>query len=465
MITLRQPFDAFLRQTWLSLQLNFRAPLPIVYGYLLPVVFLFGFGGIFRAGNPPLLAEMGQVLTITILGSAALGLPTALVAERERGVWRRYRLLPVAPAALVGGVVLARFAIVAGAVALQLVLAHLVFGTPWPAQPLVFLGAALATTFAFLGLGLVIAALADGVPTVQALGQCLFLPMILLGGVGVPLAVLPVWAQRLAGFMPGRYAVAALQSGFTGTRDPVGLGYAFAALLIVGAAASAIGLLLFRWDTTFRAGPRQSLGALLALAAWIAVGLGAAGTGRLRPLLPPGYAWQEITDAQIATITYENLPDDDELVTRLAPPLVQPFASSRLESIATRLAVWAPAQTGNLGEDIRHLVALAALADLAQDPQEGEIARLVYDRLRAAYPADELRRGLAWIILRPDDGTVVTSASAFGLRREIDENAIRNRAPLYAQKFLGRLTGEIREPEERAADPRPDLPRGESPRP
>lgn len=438
--------DALLRQAWLSLRLNFRAPLPVVYGYLLPVVFLFGFGGIFRAGDPPLLAEMGQLLTITILGSAALGLPTALVTERERGVWRRYRLLPVAPAALVGGVVLARFVIVAGAVALQLALAHLVFGTPWPAQPFVFLGAAGVATFAFLGLGLVIAALADGVPSVQALGQCLFLPMILLGGVGVPLAVLPVWAQRLAGFMPGRYAVAALQSGFTEMRDPIGPGYAFAALLVVGAAATAIGLLLFRWDSAFRAGPRQRLGAFLALAAWIAVGLGAAGTGRLRPLLPPGYEWQEVTDAQIATITYENLPGDNELVTRLAPPLVQPFASARLESIATRLAVWAPAQTQNSGENIRQLVALAALADLAQDPQEGEIARLVYDRLRAAHPADELRRSLAWIILCPDDGTVVTSASAFGLRREIDENAVRNRAPLYAQKFLGRELGRIREP-------------------
>ena len=222
--------DALLRQARLSLRLNFRAPMPVVYGYLLPVVFLFGFGGIFRAGNPPLLAEMGQLLTITILGSAALGLPTALVAERERGVWRRYRLLPVAPAALVGGVVLARFVIVAGAVALQLVLAHLVFGTPWPSQPFVFLGAALAATFAFLGLGLVIAALADGVPAVQALGQCFFLPMILLGGVGVPLAVLPDWAQRLAGFMPGRYAVTALQAAFEPARGALGPGAALLAL-------------------------------------------------------------------------------------------------------------------------------------------------------------------------------------------------------------------------------------------
>ena len=38
-----------------------------------------------------------------IVGGACFGLPTALVAERERGVWRRYRLLPVPTSSLVAG--------------------------------------------------------------------------------------------------------------------------------------------------------------------------------------------------------------------------------------------------------------------------------------------------------------------------------------------------------------------------
>ena len=446
MNTARDILRAVARHAGLTLRLNFRTPLAVAYGYLMPILFLFGFAGIFRTGKPPLLAEIGQLLTITILGSAALGLPTALVAERERGVWRRYRLLPVPPAALLAGAIVARFMIVLGAVALQLALAHLVFGTPWPAQPATFVAALLVTTFAFLGLGLVIAALADGVPAVQALGQCLFLPMILLGGVGVPLAVLPDWAQRFAGFMPGRYAVVALQAGFADGRGPFGVGFALLALVVMGAAATVIGLLLFRWDALARAGRRQRAGAALALTAWLAVGLVAGATGRLRPLLPPGYEWREITAAQIATITYENLPGDAELVTRLAPPLDRPFTSSRLEAIERRLPSLSAAPADNPGAAIRHYVCLATVADLAQDPQEGEIARLVFDHLRQTYSPEDLRRALAWIILCPDDGTVITSAPAIGLRREIDENAIRNRAPLYAQKFLGRRLGAITAP-------------------
>ncbi|MFT3828329.1 MAG: ABC transporter permease [Opitutaceae bacterium] len=433
------------RQAVLTLRLNFRTPLAVIYGYLLPIVFLFAFAGIFRTGRPPLLAEIGQLLTITILGSAALGLPTALVADRERGVWRRCRLLPVSPAALVGGALVARFVIVAGAVALQLTLAHAVFGTPWPANPAVFAASLLASTFAFLGLGLLIAALADGVPAVQALGQCVFLPMILLGGVGVPIAVLPGWAQRLAGFMPGRYAVTALQHGFETARGPIGLGFALAALTVVGGAATVIGLLLFRWDNSARASRRELLGTGAALLAWLGVGLCAAGTGRLQPTLPPGHEWREITDAQIAAITYENLPGDDELVTRFARPLARPLVSARLLTISERLPAWTAANSDNPGEAIRCLVSLATIADLAQDPQEGEIARLVFDHLRATFPEPELRRGLAWVVLRPDDGTAPTNAPALGFRRELAEDAVRNRAPLYAQKFLGRLTGQLRE--------------------
>ncbi|MEI9975667.1 MAG: hypothetical protein WDO73_28555 [Ignavibacteriota bacterium] len=119
----------------LTIHLNFRNPQGIVYGYLVPIICLFAFGGVFRAGDPPLLAQMGQILTITILGGACFGLPTALVAEREQGVWRRYRLLPIPVAWLVCSAMLARMLLVASSVLVQIVLARAIFGTPFPSSP------------------------------------------------------------------------------------------------------------------------------------------------------------------------------------------------------------------------------------------------------------------------------------------------------------------------------------------
>ena len=75
----------WVRHFLLTIHLNFRNPQAIVYGYLVPVIFLFAFGSIFRSDTPLLLPQMGRILTITILGGACFGLPTALVAEREQG--------------------------------------------------------------------------------------------------------------------------------------------------------------------------------------------------------------------------------------------------------------------------------------------------------------------------------------------------------------------------------------------
>jgi ABC-2 type transport system permease protein len=436
-------FAGLRRHFLLTLQLNFRSKQALVYGYLVPVFFLLAFGSVFRADTPPLLGEMGQLVTITILGGACFGLPTGLVAERERGVWRRYRLLPVPLGGLVASTLLARLVIVASAVALQIFLARAVYGTPLPQHPGQTLAAFLVVALSFLGLGLLVAALADDVPAVQALGQSLFLPMIMIGGVGVPLAALPAWAQRVAGFMPGRYAVDVLQRGFTGPQGLTGAGFSLLALVVIGAAAASAGTRMFHWDTgprQLRSGPAWVGAALLS---WLAIGVAALATGQLQPILPPGEAFESITDAQADQITYEDLPGDNEIVTRLAPPFPPAGPPEFAAGFAARLKTWPPGLVEDPIKSTWNLLSVAAIADISADLHEAEIGRVVYDELQARQKRAKLRRILVWIILNPDAGQVVTQAPELGLRRHPPEPLTRERAVLYAKKYLGRLLGKI----------------------
>ena len=187
----------------------------LLYSYLFPTIFLLAFWVLYRYEQVPLVRHLGELLTVTALGGACFGLPTTMVSERERGVWRRYRLTPVSTATLVAGTVVARYLLLVIAGLLQLALA-MALGMPMPRHPFDLFVAFTLVAFAFIGLGLVIAMLADNVPAVQALGQCIFLPMLIIGGVAVPLASLPDWAQRLSAFFPGRYAVEAIQACVTG---------------------------------------------------------------------------------------------------------------------------------------------------------------------------------------------------------------------------------------------------------
>jgi ABC-2 type transport system permease protein len=321
----------------------------------------------------------------------------------------------------------------------QIALAYAVFGTPLPVHP----GSAVLTfvvvTGAFLGIGLLIAALADNVPAVQALGQCIFLPMILIGGVGVPLAALPVWAQRAAGFMPGRYAVEVLQPCFDG---PSGLGqngFRFAAIVVIGLAAAISGAMLFRWEPG-RRNRSARVWVAAAFMSWAAVGGIAWETGRLKPVLPEVAAWTNITEAQIAEIHFDGLPADSDIVATIAPANLDPATTRHL---AAKLAAWSPATIDDAGQAIRNLVAVAAVADLCADPRESQIARLAFRQIKSGFDAPVVRQALAWIILSPDDGDVVTKAPELGLFRHPPERLVRQRSVIYAQKYLGRLVGRI----------------------
>ena len=104
--------------------------------------------------------------------------------------------------------------------------------------------------------------------------------MLIIGGVAVPLASLPDWAQTLSAFFPGRYAVEALQACVTGA----GLGverFSVVALVLIGAAGCLAGAKMFRWDSEqrFAAAPGKAWVGV-ALAAWVAVGVLSEAQGR-----------------------------------------------------------------------------------------------------------------------------------------------------------------------------------------
>ena len=321
-------------QLAMALRLHFRNKLALIYSYLFPTLFLLAFWVLYRYDQVPLARHIGELLTVTALGGACFGLPTSLVSERERGVWRRYRLAPVRTGQIVASTLVARYALLVLAALLQLALA-MALGMPLPRHPVELWLAFTAVAIAFLGLGMVIAMLANTVPAVQALGQCIFLPMLIIGGVAVPLASLPPWAQRVASYFPGRYAVDAIQSTVTGP----GLGaagFSVAALLVIGAAGCLAGARMFRWDSQHRLATGAYGWLAVALAAWVGVGLAADARGigtapptEARATQPPPFQFQPLRPSPRAR-PEPRAPEGISQGSRGPTPARSPSAASRL---------------------------------------------------------------------------------------------------------------------------------------
>ena len=84
--------NGLLHHLKITLRLYARNKMALFYSYLFPVIFFVAFLVLYRYEQPALIQHMGELLTVSILGGACFGLPTSMVSDRERGVWRRYRL-------------------------------------------------------------------------------------------------------------------------------------------------------------------------------------------------------------------------------------------------------------------------------------------------------------------------------------------------------------------------------------
>jgi hypothetical protein len=422
--------QALLQQIAIGIRLNLRNRMALAYSFLFPAIFLLAFRLLYRSERVPLLLHAGEFLTIAILGGACFGLPLGIVQDRERGVWRRYRMLPGSRLAVPGGILITRYLLLLAAGILQLALA-VAAGMPAPRHPFDLWIAFTAASAAFLAIGVVLATLASNVPAAQALGQCVFLPMLVIGGVAVPLYSLPDWAQRLSSFLPGRYAVEAMQAAMI----PVpSTRFDFIALTAIALAGALAAFLAFRWDNAQPISPWIAI----ALVGWLVIGL------TWKPQAAPRAG--DVTPHDLADVAFDRLPKDDGVIAPIAAPADVPDdeTAAQLDRVYAALPDWAPGKVGDPLQRVRNLLYIAAVADIYRlDPLERFLPYAVFDQIQRAVPSDDLPKILYFIALHPSEGddSAAHHMAPFNLPdAPRDTRALRNRAMIYSFKFVARLS-------------------------
>lgn len=238
-----------IRDTWLifdrSMYLTLHNPVWVIFGLIQPILFLVLFGPIlnnvavssagFPSGGAFNVFVPGLLIQIALFGAAFVGF--GLIAELRAGVVERMRVTPLSRAAMLLGRAL-RDVVILVTQGILLVVLALPFGLH--IDPLGFVVA-----LALLALvGLVAAPLSYAVALVVKSEDALApivngvtLPLLLLSGILLPMALAPDWLQTLAKADPLSYAVTSIRGLFNGHfADPaVTTGVALMAVLAVGA--------------------------------------------------------------------------------------------------------------------------------------------------------------------------------------------------------------------------------------
>lgn len=192
------------------------------------------------------------ILAMSLMNTGVIGISTAFVSYRERGIFRRIKVTPFPLwkfllARIISGVVmsLTTSAILVGVGALI-----------WGARPrgnlLLVLLVLILGSLTFVAIGYAIASIARTTESAASYANLITFPMLFLSGVFFPVASMPDWLAPIVNVMPLSYLVNALREPMLYGR---GVGSIWSDLLVlipIFAAAMLFSVRFFRWDSTDR---------------------------------------------------------------------------------------------------------------------------------------------------------------------------------------------------------------------
>jgi ABC-2 type transport system permease protein len=258
--------SGFLSHVSYELHAGIRNRALLLMNYLFPLGLYLILGGLMARLNPPFIETMiPAMIVIAILSGALLGLPSPLVAAREAGIFRSYRVNGVPALSILSVPTLttvAHTAVVAVIIALT---APTLFGAPvthsWGDLILVF-G---VTAFAVAGLGTLIGVISSTPSAAILWQQLVFLPSMMIGGLMVPSEMLPEPFGRIGRLLPATHAMNAFRGLAQGRATTVQPFASLAVLLAGGVVAFVLAAWLFRWDSSPAGRGRHPALALLVL--------------------------------------------------------------------------------------------------------------------------------------------------------------------------------------------------------
>lgn len=225
----------------------------LLMNYLFPLFFFVLMGLLMTQVNPNFTKTMTPaMILVAIMSGTLLGLPNPLLASRESGIFRSFKINGIPSLSIVSIPALTSVLHMALVSIIITIAGPLFFDTPQPMNWFWFVAVWFASVFACAGLGMLIGVVAPNSRATVLMAQLIFLPSMILGGLMMPSSMLPSTLGKVAQLLPTTHAMAAfngLALGESVGHDPL---INFAILIAAGLISFGMAVYLFHWDNTIK---------------------------------------------------------------------------------------------------------------------------------------------------------------------------------------------------------------------
>ena len=219
--------------------------------YLFPIGFFFMIGMFMPRINPEFLEIMAPgMILFAIMSGTLMTIPFSLIASREAGIFRSFRVNGVPATALITIPVIGAVIHMAVATAILTTGSGSIFGALMPTRWAPFVLVFGLTALCFATLSVLIGIVAQSNRNGTLIAQAIYIPSVMLGGLMVPEALLPDSLRTAASILPATHAMRGFNT-LAIAGEPLTLETGIP--LLVLAASIVVNLVLcfvlFQWDS------------------------------------------------------------------------------------------------------------------------------------------------------------------------------------------------------------------------
>jgi ABC-2 type transport system permease protein len=188
------------------------------------------------------------ILGMALMNSGVIGLSTAFVSFRERGILRRIKVTPFPLSSFILARIVSQVIVAYAQAIILIAMAWLIFGLDLRGNIFVIGVTILFGALAFLAIGFAISGFARNAETAASYANLITFPMLFLAGVFFDVNDAPEWLRPITRVLPLRYLVDGLREPMTRGR---GLGDTWVDLVVLAGTfvvGMAIAIRFFRWE-------------------------------------------------------------------------------------------------------------------------------------------------------------------------------------------------------------------------